>query len=222
MINFPTQNEIIDKILNGVIQAKNNFLFWTNNRLSLSYGPHKIVTIHIAQEIAKIKKNTPEIFINATVTDILKCSLSNRIEYLNFMSTRELTEGTFSITLDERIPHINNNDSISRVIISVKSNVINTKKEYLDEINRICKMIYRNQEYSKSSLDYGIFTFYSDITSEARKKLNKRIPEIIKNFDKVVAQYNNLHATFKSGEINKTKNNEEWSIGCYIIEPRHT
>ncbi|AXH12358.1 hypothetical protein [Halarcobacter bivalviorum] len=219
MSNFPKQNEVVDAILNGIVQAKNNFLFWTNNRLSLSYGPHKIVTIHIAQEIAKIKEKAPEIFINATVTDILRCTLPDRTEYPNFMAKRGLTEGTFSITLDERIPHSNNNDSISRVIISVKNNVINTKKEYLDEIDRICKMVQRDEEYKESSLDYGVFTFYSDITKDARKKLDKRIPEIIKNFDKVVAQYDNLKATFKGGEINKTDNDEEWSMSCYIIEP---
>lgn len=219
MTNFPKQSEVVDAILNGIVQAKNNFLFWTNDRLSLSYGPHKIVTIHIAQEIAKIKENSPEIFINATVTDILRCTLPDRTEYPNFMAKRGLTEGTFSITLDERIPHSNNNDSISRVIISVKNNVINTKKEYLDEIDRICKMVQRDEEYKESSLDYGVFTFYSDITKDARKKLDKRIPEIIKNFDKVVAQYDNLKATFKGGEINKTDNDEEWSMSCYIIEP---
>jgi len=219
MTKFPQQNEVINSILNGIVQAKNNFLFWTNDRLSLSYGPHKIVTIHIAQEIAKIKENTPEIFINATVTDILRCSLPNRNEYPTFMAKRGLTEGDFSITLDERIPHSNNNDSISRVIISVKNNVINTKKEYLDEIERICKMVQRNEEFKESSLDYGVFTFYSDITKDARKKLDKRIPEIIKNFDKVVSKYDNLKATFKGSDINKTKDNEEWSMSCYIIEP---
>lgn len=219
MSDFPTQSEIIDSILNGIIKAKNNFLFWTNNRLSLSYGPHKIVTIHIAQELSKIKNNTPEIFINATVTDILRCSLPNRNEYPNFMAKRNLTEGTFSITLDKRIPHNSNNDSISKVIISVKNNVINAKKEYLDEINRICKMINRDKEYMESSLDYAVFAFYSDLTKDARKKLDKRIPEIIKNFDKVVAKYDNLKGNFKGGEINKSDHEEEWSMSCYIIEP---
>lgn len=86
MNNFPKQEKVVDAILNGIVNAKNNFLFWTNDRLSLSYGPHKIVTIHIAQEIAKIEEHTPEIFINATVTDILRCSLPDRDEYPNFMT----------------------------------------------------------------------------------------------------------------------------------------
>ncbi len=218
MSKFPSQDLIINAIQNGIITAKNNFLFWTNNRLSLSYGPHKIVTIHIAQEIAKIE-NAPEIFINATVTDILRCSLPKRDEFLEFMNKRSLSEGTFSITLDERFKHNNDNDSISRVIISVKNNVINSKAEYLDEIERICKMINRDEEYKNSNLDYGVFSFYSDISQEARKRLDKRIPELIKNFDKVVAKYNNLKATFKGGNINRTENNEEWTIGSYIIEP---
>ncbi len=145
-------------------------MFWTNDRLSLSYGPHKIVTIHVAQEIAQIENSPPEIFINATVTDILRCSLPKRDQFLEFMSKRDLSEGTFSITLDERFKHENDNDSVSRVIISVKNNVINSKAEYLDEIDRICKMINRDEDYKSSSLDYGVFAFYSDLTQEARKK----------------------------------------------------
>ena len=217
MSKFPKQDEIIDAILSGVETAKNNFLFWTNDRLTLSYGPHKIVTIHIAQELAKIN-NAPEIFINATISDILRCTIPNRDEYPNFMKKRDLKEGTFSITLDERFPHENDNDSISKAIISVKNNVINSKKEYLDEIERICKMINRDEQYNDLSLDYGVFTFYSDISSDARKKLDKRVPEIIKNFDKVVANYN-LKSTFKGGKIKKEENGEESTIGCYIIEP---
>lgn len=218
MNDFPSQENIIKAIQKGIITAKNNFLFWTNDRLSLSYGPHKIVTIHVAQEIAKIQ-NAPEIFINASVTDILRCSLPKRDEFLKFMEKRDLSEGTFSITLDERFKHNNDNDSVSRVIISVKNNVINSKAEYLDEIDRICRMINRDDEYKTLSLDYGVFAFYSDISKEARKKLDKRIPELIKNFDKVVAKYDNLKATFKGGDINKTQNDEEWSLACYIIEP---
>jgi predicted nucleic acid-binding OB-fold protein len=218
MTDFPSQDLIIKAILDGITKAKNNFLFWTNDRLSLSYGPHKIVTIHVAQEIAQIE-NAPEIFINATVTDILRCSLPKRDQFLDFMNTRKLSQGTFSITLDERFKHQNDNDSISRVIISVINNVINTKKEYLDEIDRICKMISRDKEYKSSTLDYGVFSFYSDLSDNARKKLDKRIPELIKKFDKIVANYENLKATFKGGEIKKSENNGECSMGCYIIEP---
>jgi hypothetical protein len=218
MSNFAPQSKIIDALLEGIIQAKNNFLFWTNNRLSLSYGPKEIVTIHIAQEIAKIE-NAPEIFINATVSDILRCSLPKRDQFLEFMSKRALKEGSFSITLDERVPHTSNNDSISRVIISVLNNVINAKPEYLDEIERICKMLNRDENYPNSSLDYGVFAFYSDITDNARKKLDTRIPEIIKKFDAVVAKYPHLKATFQGGKIKQYQNNSQWSMGCYIIEP---
>ncbi len=219
MNNFVSQDEIINAIQSGIIQAKNNFLFWTNDRLSLSYGPREIVKIHIAQEIAKIQDNTPEIFINATVSDILRCSLPNRDQSLEFMSKRDLKEGTFSITLDERVPHTSNNDSISRVIISVLNNVINAKPEYLDEIDRICKMVNRDDKYKNSTLDYGVFAFYSDLSEDARKKLDKRIPEIIKKLDSVVAKYDNLKATFKGGEIKNYHTNSQWSMGCYIIEP---
>jgi hypothetical protein len=218
MTNFPTQENIINSILAGVKKAKDNFLYWTNDRLSLSYGPDKIVTIHVAQEIAAIV-NSPEIFIDATLSDILRCSLPDRNQFLDFMNKRELKEGTFTITLDERIEHKSNNDSVSRVIISVQGNVVNAKADYLKEIDRICKMINRDGEFTNSTLDYGVFVFYTDLSSDARKKLDKRIPEIIKKFDKVVANYDNLKTTFRGGEIVDCPNDTQWSKGCYIIEP---
>ncbi len=218
MTDFPSQENVINAILSGIEKAKNNFLYWTNDRLTLSYGPRKIVTIHIAQEIAAIE-NSPEIFIDATTSDILKCSLPDCDSFLNFMNKRDLKEGTFSITLDERHERIDSDPIVSRVIISSQGNVVNAKADYLKEIDRICKMINRDKEFPNSSLDYGVFTFYIDLSADARKKLDKRIPEIIKKFDTVVAKYDNLKTTFKGGEITESQNNTQWSMGCYIIEP---
>jgi len=217
MSSFPKQEEIVAAILKGITTAKENFLFWTNDRLTLSYGPQKIITIHVAQEIAKIQ-NPPEIFIDATVADILRCSLPDRNSFENYMRDSSLSQGTFSITLDERFVHQNDNDSITRGIVSVNSGVINTKLEYTNEVERICIMLDR--ELCKiSTLDFGIFAFYSDISSIARKKLNNRIPQIISNFDKIVQNHKNLKSTFKGGDIITTKDSGEWCAGCYIIEP---
>lgn len=218
MSKFPTQEDIINSILKGTQKAKNNFLFWTNNRLSLSYAPHKIVTIHIAQELAKIQ-NAPEIFIDASISDILRCSLPNRKQFLDFMNKRELKEGTFSITLDERFLHKNHNDSISRVIISSQGNVLNTKQDYINEIHRICKILTIDEDFPKSSLDYGVFAFYTDLSKDARKKLDKRIPSIIKKFDTIIARYPKIKANFKGSKVLEDETKSQWSAGCYIIEP---
>ncbi len=208
---------MIDAVLKGIIKAKENFLFWTNDRLTLSYGPQEIITIHVAQEIALIN-NAPEIFIDATVTDILRCSLQTKDSFVKYMKEKKIQQGEFSIVLDERFEHTDNNDSISRVIISIKSNVINTKVEYTDEIIRICKMLIKDENTS-SSLDYGVFAFYSGVSNIARKKLKNRIPQIIQNFDKTVKKFKNLKSTFKGGDISKTIDSGEWCAGCYIIEP---
>jgi len=217
MDNFPSKNAVIKAILDGIINARKNFLYWTNDRLPLSYGPHKIITIHIAQEIALIE-NAPEIFIDATVSDILRCSLPMRDSFLEYMQKNSLTQGDFSITLDERCKHKNDNDSVSRVIIAIKSGVINSKSEYIDEIDRICKII-KIDTLDSSTLDYGVFAFYSDISNVARKKLGNRIPNIINNFDKVVANYKNLKSTFEGGDVRKSDDGGEWCAGCYIVEP---
>lgn len=216
--NFPTQNEVVNALLEGIQKAEKNFLFWTNNRLSLSSGPQKIISIHVAQELLLLK-NTPEVFIDATVADILRCSLQDRKAFKSFMEKNALSQGTFSITLDERFEHQNNNDSISRAIVALKNGVRNVKPEHTFEIERLCKMLSR-KEGEFSTLDYGVFAFYADLSSLARKKLSKRIPEIIASFDVVVERFPSLKANFIATPITEVKDVGEWMAGCYVIEPR--
>lgn len=216
MAKFPLKQNIIDATIKGITQAKENFLHWTNDRLYLSHAPAKMLSIHVAQEIGKIK-NAPEVFIDATVSDILRCSLKNRDGFLDYMDKNSLSEGLFSITLDERFKHKNDNDSISRVIISVKNGIRNIKNEYLNEIERICKML-NSSEDEKSTLDYGLFAFYTDLPKSARKKLAIRIPLIIESFNKIVQKYPKLKSNFKNSEIHEIKDIGEWIIGVYAIE----
>jgi len=214
MIKFPIQEQVVNAVLQGTIKAAQNFLTWTNDRLFLSHGPHKIISIHIAQEIAFLG-NAPEIFIDATISDILRCSLPDRGAYTTYMEKKKLTQGIFSITLDERLEHKNDEDSISRVIVSVRNGVRNPKLEYSNEIEVICKMLD-----CETSLKYGIFSFYSDLSQHARKKLDKRIPELVKSFDVVVKKFPSLKAKFVSSDIQKIAESGEWLAGCYIVESR--
>ena len=214
MNKFPSQKEVVNATLQGIIKAAQNFLSWTNDRLFLSYGPYKIISIHIAQEISTIK-NAPEIFLDATVSDILRCSLPNRDAYTSYMEKKKITQGIFSLTLDERFEHQNDEDSISKVIMSVRNGVRNPKLEYSNDIETICKMLD-----CKTTLEYGLFSFYSDLSQNARKKLEKRIPELIKSFDVVVKKFPALKSNFVKSETQKIEDSGEWLAGCYIIEPK--
>ncbi len=216
MARFPDKQSVIDATIKGIKRAKDNFLHWTNDRLYLSYAPAKMLSIHVAQEISKIK-NAPEVFIDATISDILRCSLKNRRAFLDYMDNKNISEGVFSITLDERFRHKNNDDSISKVIMSVKNGIRNIKNEYQNEIERICKMLDTNKEEA-SSLDYGLLAFYSDLPKSARKKLSVRIPQIIESFDKIVKKYPNLKSDFQDNGIHEIKDIGEWIIGVYIVE----
>jgi len=213
---FPDKQSVIDATIKGINRAKDNFLHWTNDRLYLSYAPAKMLSIHVAQEIAKIK-NAPEVFIDATISDILRCSLKNRRAFLDYMDKKNISEGVFSITLDERFRHKNNNDSISRVVMSVKNGIRNIKNEYQNEIERICKMLDSSKE-EESTLDYGLLAFYSDLPKSARKKLSTRIPQIVKSFDEIVQKHPNLKSDFQSNGIQQIEDIGEWIIGVYIIE----
>ncbi|AXX92489.1 hypothetical protein CPU12_09380 [Malaciobacter molluscorum LMG 25693] len=217
MHKFPSQKEIINSVIKGIETAKNNFTYWTADELFLSYAPAKFLTIHISQEIAKLE-NAPEIFIDAPVADILRCSLPSRRDFRDFMKTKYLAQDIMCLTLDERFEHKSDNDSISRVIMSIKNGVRNVKEEYKNEIEKMCKMIDR-EKLSDSTLDYGLFAFYLDISNSARKKSEQRIEEIIDNFDKIVSSYSNLKSRFEGGNVKVIPNIGEYSIGCYIIEP---
>lgn len=218
MTSFPAQDEIIAATLRAISKAEESFRFWTNDRINLSFGPQKIITIHVAQEIAMLE-NAPEIFIDATVSDILRCSLDDREGYVEHMRTHKLIQGTFSVTLDERFSHASHNDSISKVIIAVKNNVINAKPEHSYEIERICKMLDRDA-CANSALEYGVFAFYAELSDIARKKLNKRMPELLKNFAAIVANFPSLHAKIISSDICSRSDGSQWLAACYIIEPR--
>ncbi|WP_228155928.1 hypothetical protein [Poseidonibacter lekithochrous] len=182
MNRFPPQNEIIDSILKGMITAKTNYTFWTADELYLSYAPPKFLTIHVSQEIAKLE-NSPEIFIDATIADILRCSLPKRDSFRWFMSENNITQDVICLTLDERFEHKSDNDSISKVIMSIRNGVRNAQDEYKHDIDLICKMLSRDKK-EESTLDYGVFAFYLDISNTARKKSTRRIEEIVESLTK--------------------------------------
>lgn len=217
MNKFPPQNEITDAILKGMVTAKTNYTFWTADELYLSYAPPKFLTIHVSQEIAKLE-NSPEIFIDATIADILRCSLPKRDSFRWFMSENNITQDVICLTLDERFEHKSDNDSISKVIMSIRNGVRNAQDEYKHDIDLMCKMLSRDKK-EESTLDYGVFAFYLDISNTARKKSDRRIEEIIESFDKIVASHKNLKSSFKGGDINIIENIGEWCVGCYVIEP---
>ncbi|WP_320034634.1 hypothetical protein [Halarcobacter sp.] len=214
---FPKKEAVIDAVLTGIENAKNNYSFWTADELYLSYAPPKFLSIHVAQEIAKLDA-APEIFIDATVSDILRCSLSNRGAFREFMRENYIMDRNLSITLDERFEHKSDNDSISKVIMSLKNGVRNVQQEYLDDIELMCKILQKDN-LNDTTLDYAIFGFYLDISSSARKKAQVRLDAIIESFDNIVSKFNNLKSTFKGGKIKKIEKVGEWCIGCYIIEP---
>lgn len=217
MSNFPSQEDVVDSVLKGIVTAKSNYSFWTGNEIYLSYAPPKFLTIHVSQEIAKLTP-TPEIFVDATIADILRCSLPKRDAFRWFMSENNISQDVICLTLDERFEHKSDNDSISKVIMSIRNGVRNAQAEYKDDIELMCKMLQREKR-EESTLDYGVFAFYLDISNTARKKSEKRIEEIIVAFDKIVSSYKNLKSSFKGGDINKIDNVGEWCVGCYIIEP---
>lgn len=217
MSNFPKTDTIVQSILDGILEAKTNHTFWTADELYLSYMPENFITIHVAQHIARLQ-NPPEIFIDYNISEILRCSLPKRDMFKEFMAKRGLSQESISITLDERMRHTSDNDSISKAIIVIKNGVRNAKDEYKNDIHKLCKMLQREKK-EDSTLDFGAFAFYLDISSSARKKTQQRIDEIVKCFDEIVKGYTNLKSTFKGGDINTVKNIGEWCVGCYVIEP---
>ncbi len=218
MNTIPSKDLIIKAVKTGIKTAKNNFEDWTGEKLFLSYAPDNFISMHVAQEIAKLD-NKPEIFINASIADTLKCALPSRNDYKDFMRSKNINDKLFCITLDERFDHETNQDSIAKVIMSTKSGVRNVKDEYINDIEVMCKVLdYEN--INDSSLDYAIFAFYLDISNTARIRAKKRIEEIVSSFDEIVSSYKKLNSTFIGGDVNTIENIGEWSIGLYVIEPK--
>ena len=216
MTIFPTKDEVITAVLNGISNAKKNYTFWTADELYLSYAPPKFLSIHVAQEIGKLQ-NAPEIFIDATIADILRCSLPNRTDFKDFMKSKYIMDRYLCLTLDERFTHKSDNDSVSKVIMCLKNGVRNVQEEYRNDVDVMCKMLERENK-NDSTLDYGIFGFYLDISSSASKDAKERLDNSNEAYDKIVSSYKNLKSSFKGGEIKKIDKVGEWCIGCYVIE----
>ena len=217
MNSFPKQEQIVESVLKGINVAQLNYSSWIVHDLYLSYAPTNYLSIHVAQELAKIE-HAPEIFMDASISDILKSSLQKKDSYRWFMAENNITQDVICLTLDERFEHQDDNDSISRVIMSIRNGVRNAQSEYIKDIEVMCKMLQKEKK-EDSSLDYGLFAFYLDLSNTARKKSKKRIDEIIETFDQIVSSYKNLQSNFKGGEIHTIDNVGEWCVGCYIIEP---
>jgi len=217
MYDFPNKNNIISSIIDGINEARDNYIFWTSNKLYLLDVDDDFLIIHISQCLAKLK-NPPEIFMHANISDILKCSLSTKDEYKYFMKKHWLSQDTISITLDERFSNTTDINSISKVIISVKNGVVNSKKEHINKIEQLCKLLQRDKK-DDSTLNYAVFAFYLEISINARIKAKQRIENIVSTFNDIVKKYSNLKSTFKGGDINTIENTGQWCVGCYIIEP---
>ena len=216
MSTFPLKNDVVNAVIAGIENAKRNYTFWTSDDLYLSYAPAKFLSIHVAQEVAKLS-NAPELFIDATISDILRCSLPNRTDFKEFMKKNYIIDRLLCLTLDERFQHKSDNDSVSKVIMCLKNGVRNVQEEYKNDIEVMCKMLQRDKK-EDSTLDYAIFAFYLDISSSARKNAKERLENIIEAFDLIVASHKNLKSSFKGGDIKKIDKVGEWCIGCYVIE----
>ena len=216
MGTFPIKDDVINAVIAGIENAKRNYTFWTSDDLYLSYAPAKFLSIHVAQEVAKLS-NAPELFIDATISDILRCSLPNRTDFKEFMKKNYIIDRLLCLTLDERFQHKSDNDSVSKVIMCLKNGVRNVQEEYKNDIEVMCKMLERDKK-EDSTLDYAIFAFYLDISSSARKNAEERLENIIESFDSIVASHKNLKSSFKGGDIKKIDKVGEWCIGCYVIE----
>lgn len=133
------------------------------------------------------------------------------------MTTQNILQDSISITLDERFEHENEDDSISRVIITLKNGVKSPKKEYLNDIELLCKLLSKKYKLD-STLEYGVFAFYIDISNTSNIKIKKRLEQISNAFDSIVESHVNLKSCFTSTTINEIDNIGEWCVGCYTIE----
>ena len=88
---------------------------------------------------------------------------------------------------------------------------------HLNELNTMCKMIQKSK-INDSSLKYGIFAFYFDVSSKARIKCKNKIEDILQNFDDLISSKNNLKSFSKVKDIVEIKNVGEYCFGIYLVQ----
>ena len=59
---FPKQKDVVQAVINGMKKAKDNYTIWTRDELYLSNEADNFLSIHIAQEIAKLSDSSRDFF----------------------------------------------------------------------------------------------------------------------------------------------------------------
>ncbi|BDQ38769.1 hypothetical protein SYK_31290 [Pseudodesulfovibrio nedwellii] len=200
-----SREKVAEAVLAGIETAQENYCKWTGGEW-LGWAPEYMMTTYIAASLSEL--SPIYLTMESNVKDILD-------------SARAIGRGQ----LPKDIRHNGRSDIViyygdgdPRAIVEVKNRVYGYSETCRNDLKRISSML--NRKSGSSSLDFGIFTFFtSSTTSPAGKnKAKERVEMTLNRFkENVMEDYGyNFNVNMHRLPIT-TEENDAWSACCFII-----
>jgi hypothetical protein len=170
MSELPRRDNIVKAILEGIVDAQQECLRWTNNAAWLSLAPEYMMNIFIGQHLSKLSP-MPEIWFEIGIEDLAE-SIGSKDKKAFCLGVQRNNHKL------EKIDIVLDNNGKSEVIIEVKNAISDYGDGTKKDILRICNALkYGNQ------LNYGIFACFANIDKkiEIENTLKNSILENIRN-----------------------------------------
>lgn len=210
---FPT-NDIVKATLEGIKDAHESCLSWTNKKAWLSMAPEYMINIHIGKRLAELK-NKPEIWFETSISD-----LADSIELTDTQKEAFIENIQRNNYKSEKIDIVLDDGEYSKILIEVK-NSVDKCDPLVDDIIRVCNAL----KY-ESKLDFGAIAFFANVND--KKTIQTLIISIEKCAQKII---NENDFSIKPVQI-KSENiielgrdeNDGWSCAaiCFVLEKKES
>jgi hypothetical protein len=208
MSTFPTETQVINSILEGIKDAHENYVHWTNNGAWLSIAPEYMLNIFIGQHLSKLNPR-PEVWFEITIKDLADyVSLKDQETTKKFIDDVERqnhqNEKIDIVLDDEKQKH-------SGVIIEVKNAISKYGEGCKKDIIRICNALSH-----ESSLQYGVFAFFAN---DNKKDIDAIIDDLEVAANKTIKDENfNIVLDKFSMPIEKDTDNWSCAAVCFVLK----
>jgi len=195
-------DSVVDAALAGIVKSQNEYEEWSGGRW-LWMGPEYLITVNVANEIAKIEGTKYITLENGASSAIEDAGAKGRGRLHNGIRQN----GRFDILLWWA-------DGTPRAVIEIKNQIIG-KEQYEKDIIRIKECLRRNNH--ESTLQFGLFCFYesaSDGRSLAIEKIQERLKKIKTNTKELLGD--NFKVSLVRSDIIQNLDSA-WCAACVLV-----
>lgn len=198
-----SQNQIVDAVLDGIEEAQETYEDWSGGDWLADTAEH-VMYGFVARSIMGIP-GTKFLEIEPRTKDTVKATGANK--------RGKLAKGLRPQGhIDMCLWWANNHP---RAIIEIKHNVYNYEVQCDGDITRILSSLWS----PNTSLQFGVFAFYSSFRGERIKKAKDILVDRLDTINSRIESACGKSFTMKNNQRIHEVKNGAWSAGCIVIKP---